>query len=182
MSVRTYLTHFPESGNRVYIDPMAAVIGRVSLADDVSVWPMCTLRGDVHYIQVGARSNIQDGSVLHVTSPHEGAPEGYPLIIGEDVTVGHNVTLHACRIGNECLIGMGAIILDGAVIEDRVMIAAGSLVSPGKVLESGGLYLGNPARRVRDLTEEELAFFRESAAHYVKLKDQHLASSRIIED
>lgn len=182
MNLRSYLNHRPDIGNRVYLDPMAAVIGQVSLGDDVSVWPMCTLRGDVHFIQVGARSNIQDGSVLHVTSPNKNTPEGYPLIIGESVTVGHNVTLHACKIGNECLIGMGSTILDGAIIEDRVLIAAGSLVSPGKVLESGGLYLGNPARRVRDLTDDEIAFFRDSADHYVKLKDQHLTSSRIISD
>ena len=177
MSLRTFLDYTPTLGDRVFVDASAVIIGQVELADDASVWPMCTLRGDVHYIKVGARSNIQDGSVLHVTSAHTGGGDGYPLIIGEDVTVGHNVVLHGCTIGSQVLIGMGSIILDGAIIQDRVMLAAGSLVSPGKVLESGGLYLGNPAKRVRELSEKELGFFGYSAEHYVKLKDQHIETS-----
>lgn len=181
MSIRRFLNHHPQIDEGAYIDPMALVLGRVRLGKDASVWPMSTLRGDVHDIEVGERSNIQDGSVLHCTSPHTGAPDGYPLVIGNDVTIGHNVILHGCTIGNECLIGMGAIILDGAVIQDRVMLAAGSLVSPGKVLESGGLYLGNPARRARDLSEEELAFFKVSAEHYVRLKNQHEEDSEVLE-
>lgn len=178
MSIRSYLDYRPQLAEGVFIDDSAVVIGRVSLGKDVSVWPLTTLRGDVNYIEIGDRSNIQDGSTLHVTSPTSTSePEGFPLIVGRDVTVGHNVVLHGCRVGNECLVGMGSTILDGAVIEDRVMIGAGSLVSPGKVLESGGLYLGNPARRVRDLKPEELEFFKYSAEHYAVLKDKHIESS-----
>jgi carbonic anhydrase/acetyltransferase-like protein (isoleucine patch superfamily) len=132
------------------------------------------LRGDVNEIEIGARTNVQDGSVLHVTHDGPYSPGGRPLIVGDDVTVGHAVTLHACTVGDRCLIGMNSCILDGAVLEPDVMLAAGSLVSPGKRLESGALYRGSPARRARDLTEQELEMLRYSAAHYVRLKDKYL--------
>lgn len=178
MSIRTYLEHTPALGQNVFVDDSAVVIGRVSLADDVSVWPLVAIRGDVNFISIGRGTNIQDGSVLHVTSPSTGGGDGFPVIIGEDVTVGHKVTLHGCTIGERVLIGMGSIVLDGAVIEPDVVVGAGSLVAPGKRLESGGLYLGSPARRVRDLTEAEIAFFTQSARHYVSLKDRHMADSK----
>jgi carbonic anhydrase/acetyltransferase-like protein (isoleucine patch superfamily) len=180
MSIRTYLEYNPALGERVFVDASAVVIGRVSLGDDVSVWPMTVLRGDVNDIRIGARTNIQDGSVLHNTSPDSFPPHGFPLIVGEDVTIGHKAILHGCSIGDRVLIGMGAIILDGATIEPEVIVGAGSVVSPGKVLASGGLYLGSPAKRVRDLRPEELEFLRYSARLYVKLKDQHLATSTVI--
>jgi len=175
MNIRTYNDISPTIGARVYIDPAAVVIGRVTIGDDASIWPGAVLRGDVHEIRVGARTSIQDGSVLHVThdSP-EFSPGGHACIVGSDVTVGHRAVLHACTVGNFCLIGMGAIVLDGAVIEDNVILGAGSLVAPGKRLESGGLYVGSPARRARDLKPEELAFLKYSAEHYVKLKDAYL--------
>lgn len=175
MNIRTYNDISPTIGARVYIDPAAVVIGRVTIGDDASIWPGAVLRGDVHEIRVGARTSIQDGSVLHVThdSP-EFSPDGHACIVGSDVTVGHRAVLHACTVGNFCLIGMGAIVLDGAVIEDNVILGAGSLVAPGKRLESGGLYVGSPARRARDLKPEELAFLKYSAEHYVKLKDAYL--------
>jgi carbonic anhydrase/acetyltransferase-like protein (isoleucine patch superfamily) len=166
----------PTLGARVYVDPSAVVIGKVTIGDDSSVWPTAVIRGDVHSIEIGARTSIQDGSVLHVTHDGPYAPGGRALIIGSDVTVGHRVTLHACTIGNACLIGMGSIVLDNVVIEDFVMIGAGSLVAPGKVLHKGGLYVGSPARRMRDLTEKEIAFLTYSAAHYVKVKDEYLRS------
>jgi carbonic anhydrase/acetyltransferase-like protein (isoleucine patch superfamily) len=178
MSIRTYLDYRPLIGERVFVDESAVVTGRVSLGDDVSVWPLCGLRGDVNSISVGRGTNIQDGSVLHVTSPSTSGGDGFPLVIGEDVTIGHKAVLHGCNIHDRVLIGMGAIVLDGAIIESNVVVGAGSLVSPGKVLTSGGLYLGSPARRVRDLTEKEIAFFSYSANHYVWLKDQHINSSR----
>lgn len=173
-TVRPFNGEYPEIGERVWIDPAATVIGRVRLGDDVSVWPGTVLRGDVHRIQIGARSNIQDGSIAHVT--HDGiySPGGFPLIVGEDVTVGHAAVLHACRIGDRCLIGMGAIVLDGAVIESDVMLAAGSLVSPGKHLKSGWLYRGRPAQPARELTAQQLEALRYSAEHYVRLKEQYL--------
>jgi carbonic anhydrase/acetyltransferase-like protein (isoleucine patch superfamily) len=177
MTVRTYLEHRPVIADRVYIDDSAVVIGRVSLGPDVSIWPLTAIRGDVHDIRIGARTNIQDGSVLHNTSPDSFPPQGFPLVVGEDVTVGHRVILHGCTIGDRVLIGMGAVVMDGACVESDTIVGAGSIVSPGKVLSSGGLYVGSPARRVRDLRPEELEFLRYSAAHYVKLKDNHLHDS-----
>lgn len=174
MNIRPFKQFHPQLGARVFVDSSAVVIGRVRLGDDASVWPTTVIRGDVNDIHIGARSNIQDGSVLHCTSPSPEMPSGVPLVIGEDVTVGHGVILHACTIGNFCLIGMGATILDGAVLEDFVFVGAGAMVTPGKKLESYGLYLGSPARRARNLTAEEIADLRESAAHYVRMKDQYL--------
>ena len=179
MSIRTYKEFSPEIGKNVFVDESAVVIGRVKLADDVSIWPLTALRGDVNYIEIGERTNVQDGSVLHVTSPSTSDDEhGFPLIIGKDVTVGHKAVLHGCTIHDNVLIGMGAIVLDGAVIESNVVVGAGSLVAPGKVLESGGLYLGSPAKRVRDLSEKEIEFFCYSAKHYARLKDEHLSNSK----
>jgi carbonic anhydrase/acetyltransferase-like protein (isoleucine patch superfamily) len=174
MSVRPFEGQMPELDEGVYIDNDATVIGRVSVGEDSSIWPACVVRGDINTISIGARTNIQDGSVLHVTHDSDYAPGGYSLNIGDEVTVGHKAMLHACSIGNRCLIGMSAIILDGAVIEDEVVIGAGSLVAPGKRLESGYLYLGQPARRVRKLSQKELDYFFYSAGHYVRLKDRYL--------
>lgn len=175
MSIERYLNFTPVLGQRVYVAPSAVVIGRATLADDVSIWPTAVVRGDVFSIEVGARSNIQDGSVLHVThdSPH--TPGGRALIIGSDVTVGHRVVLHACTVGNSCLIGMGSVVLDDAIVEDHVIVGAGSVIAPGKRLESRGLYVGSPARRARDLRPEEIEFLSYSASHYVKLKDDYLS-------
>jgi carbonic anhydrase/acetyltransferase-like protein (isoleucine patch superfamily) len=174
MAVRTYDGIAPQIGPRAYVDPAAVVIGRVTIGEDASIWPCAVLRGDVHEIRVGARTSIQDGSILHVThdSP-EYSPGGRACIVGADVTVGHRVVLHACTIGDRCLIGMGSVVLDDVVIEDSVILGAGSLVPPGKRLERGGLYVGSPAKRVRDLTPKELAFLTYSAEHYVRLKDSY---------
>jgi carbonic anhydrase/acetyltransferase-like protein (isoleucine patch superfamily) len=159
------------------MDDTALVIGRVTLAKDVSLWPYVVARGDVNTISIGARSNIQDLSVLHVTHDGPYTPGGVPLMVGEDVTVGHKCLLHACRIGDRCLIGMGSIVMDGAVIEADVLLGAGSLVTPGKLLIAGHLYRGNPAVKVRALTDKELQMLRYSADHYVRLKDLYLAES-----
>jgi len=166
----------PRLGQRVWIDPDATVIGEVSLADDVSIWPRTVMRGDVNAITVGARTNIQDGAICHVTHDGPYSPGGFPLVLGEDITVGHGAILHACTIGDRCLIGMGALVMDGAVVEADVMLAAGSLVSPGKHLKPGWLYRGRPAEPVRELTDKELEMLRYSAAHYVKLKDRYLGA------
>lgn len=172
-NTRTFSGTGPQLGDRVWIDPAATVIGAVRLGDDVSIWPGAVLRGDVNTIAVGDRTNIQDGSICHVTHDGPYTPGGFPLVIGADVTVGHGAILHACRIGDTCLIGMGATVLDGAVIGDRVMLAAGSLVAPGHELESGHLYRGSPARRVRTLTDTELEALEYSAQHYVALKNRY---------
>ena len=179
--MRSFDRERPELGAGVWIDPAATVIGRVVLGDDASVWPGAILRGDVNSITVGARSNIQDGTICHVTHDGPYSPGGLPLVLGADITVGHAAVLHACTIGDRCLIGMGALILDGAVIKSDVMLAAGSLVSPGKHLESGWLYRGRPAEPVRRLSQRELEMLRYSAAHYVRLKDRYLAESDLID-
>ena len=175
MPIRSYTGIQPVIGQRVYIDESAVVIGKVTLADDASLWPMVVARGDVNTISVGARSNIQDLSMLHVTHDGPYSPGGAPLSIGADVTVGHKCILHACSIGDRCLIGMGSIVMDAAVVESDVLLGAGSLVSPGKRLESGFLYRGSPAQKVRPLTDAEREMLLYSAQHYVRMKDRYLA-------
>lgn len=174
MNIRSFGNTAPVLGARVYVDPAAIVIGRVKIGDDASIWPAAVVRGDVHDIEIGARTSIQDGSVLHVTHDGPYSPGGRSLSVGSDVTVGHRVTLHACTIGNKCLVGMGSVVLDNVVTEDLVMIGAGSVVPPGKRLETRSLYVGSPARKVRDLTQAEIDFFMYSAAHYVELKNEYL--------
>ena len=177
MSVRPFQGVMPELAARVYVDPAAVVVGRVWMGEDASIWPMAVARGDVNFIRIGARTNVQDAGVLHVTPDGPYSPGGLPLEIGEDVTVGHRVTLHACTVGDRCLIGMSSTVLDGAVLEEDVFLAAGSLVPPGKRLAARGLYRGSPAVRVRDLGERDLEMLKYSAAHYVRLKDRYLAGA-----
>ena len=175
MTLRPYLDQFPRLGERVYVDPAASVIGDVELADDVSVWPGCVVRGDVNFIRVGARTNIQDGTVIHVS--HDGPHAklgGFATVIGEDVTIGHKAIVHACRIGDAALIGMGAIVLDGAVVESHGFVGAGAVVPPGKTVGRGELWLGNPARKVRMLSEADIEGLYYSAQHYVRLKNRYL--------
>ncbi|RYV04265.1 gamma carbonic anhydrase family protein [Shewanella sp. OPT22] len=176
-SIRSYKGMRPFIGKNTYIDSSSVLVGDIYLDDDVSIWPMVAARGDVNSIKIGARSNIQDGTVLHVTHKSESNPDGYPLIIGDDVTVGHKAMLHGCTIGNRVLVGMGTLILDNATIEDDVMIGAGSLVPPGKVLESGYLYVGRPVKQVRSLNDKERTFLGYSAAHYVRLKNDYIAET-----
>ncbi|MFO7995284.1 MAG: gamma carbonic anhydrase family protein [Marinobacter sp.] len=173
-NVRTHKGNTPQFGQRAWIDPSAVVIGDVQTGDDVSIWPMTVVRGDMHKIRIGNRCSVQDGSVLHITHASDFNPGGWPLIIGDDVTIGHKALLHGCTVGNRVLVGMGCIIMDGAVIEDEVIVAAGCLVPPGKTLESGYLYVGSPCRQARALTDNEKTFFRYTASNYVKLKDEYL--------
>lgn len=173
-SIRPFQKKFPNLGERVYIDPMSTVIGDVTLGNDVSVWPMAVIRGDVNSITIGDACSIQDGAVLHVTHDGPYTPGGKALVIGKGNTIGHQAILHACTIDDYCLIGMGAIVLDGVHIERQVMIGAGSLIAPGKRLESGYLYLGNPAKAVRKLSSKEMEQLVYSAEHYVRLKNKYL--------
>lgn len=174
MTVRSFESSMPQIDSSAYIDSTALVSGDVQIGADSSIWPMSVVRGDVNYIRIGERTNIQDGSVLHVThaSREYTTESGFPLIIGNDVTVGHKALLHACTIGDFCLIGMGAIVMDGVIIEDETLVAAGSLVTPGKHLEAGYLWTGSPARRQRPLTDKEKRYLRYSAEHYVRLKNR----------
>ncbi|MEE9551930.1 MAG: gamma carbonic anhydrase family protein [Gammaproteobacteria bacterium] len=174
MTIRNYQGKTAKIAKSVYVDESAIVIGDVTIGEDSSLWPMVVARGDVHSITIGARTNIQDGCILHVTHDGEYSPGGFPLVVGNDVTVGHRVTLHACTIGDYCLIGMSATIMDGAVLQDKVMLGAGSLVLSGKKLETGYLYMGSPVKKVRFLTDEELAYLEYSAGHYVKMKNLHM--------
>lgn len=175
MGIRPFQGISPILGQRVYLDAAATVIGDVVLGDDVSIWPGTVLRGDVNFIRVGARSNIQDGSVVHVThdGPY-GRPGGLATVIGEDVTIGHGAIIHACTIEDACLIGMGSVILDGAVVKKNGFVGAGAVLSPGKTVGSGELWLGNPARFVRLLDAQEIEQLAYSAQHYVRLKDKYL--------
>lgn len=170
-----HLNAKPKLKDRAWIHPSAVVIGDVILDDDVSVWPMAVIRGDMHSIRIGARTSVQDGAVLHITHASDFNPEGYPLNIGADVTIGHQACLHGCTIEDQVLIGIGAKVLDGAVVESQVIVGAGALVPPGKRLESGFVYAGTPAKQMRPLSDKERAFFKYSAANYVKLKDSYLA-------
>lgn len=174
MAIRSYQQFTPLLGERVFVDASAVVLGDVEIGDDSSIWPLVVIRGDMHSIRIGERSSVQDGCVLHITHAGPFNPGGYPLNIGDDVTIAHKVILHGCSIGNRVLVGMGSIVMDGVVIEDEVVLGAGSLVPPGKRLESGYLYVGSPARQVRPLSEKERSYFRYSADNYVRLKDQHL--------
>lgn len=174
MKLRTFNGLTPKLGEAVFVDPSAVVLGDVEVGDHCSIWPLTVIRGDMHRIRIGSRTNIQDGSVLHITHAGPFNPDGYPLEIGDEVTIGHQVMLHGCTIGNRVLIGMSAIVMDGAVIEDEVVLGAGSLVPPGKRLESGKLYVGRPAKAVRDLSDDERAYFRYAADNYVALKEQYL--------
>ena len=158
----------------VYVHHSASVIGHVNLGENVSVWPCAVIRGDINFIRINAGSNIQDGAVLHVNHASEQDKLGSPLIIGEHVTIGHNVILHGCTINDECLIGMGSIVMDKAIVQKHVLVAAGSLVPEGKVLESGFLYMGSPVKQIRALTADEIAFFMVSANNYIALKNQYL--------
>ncbi|WP_058973468.1 gamma carbonic anhydrase family protein [Type-D symbiont of Plautia stali] len=173
-ALRPYKNHFPQTGDRVMIDRSSVIVGDVQLADDVSIWPLVAIRGDVNKVVIGKRSNIQDGSVLHVTHKSTSTPEGHPLLIGEDVTVGHKAMLHGCSIGDRVLVGMGSILLDGVIVEEDVMIGAGSLVPPGKRLESGYLYVGSPVKQVRPLSEAEIAGLLYSSNNYVGWKNEYL--------
>ncbi|MEO8001749.1 MAG: gamma carbonic anhydrase family protein [Arenimonas sp.] len=175
-NIRAFQGVSPVLGEGTYVDEAATVIGDVVLGDDVSIWPGTVVRGDVNFIRIGSRTNVQDGTIIHVThdGPY-GKPGGFATVIGEDVTIGHAAVIHACVIEDACLIGMGATILDGAIIRKNGFVGAGAVVPPGKTVESGELWLGNPAKCVRKLSGKEIEQLYYSAQHYVRLKDKYLA-------
>ena len=175
MPLHAYKGITPTLGNSVYIEDSAVLYGDITLADDVSIWPLVAARGDVNDITIGERSNIQDGTILHVSRPTASNQSGYPLIIGADVTVGHQCMLHGCVLGDRILVGMGSVVMDGVIVEDDVFIGAGSVVPPNKTLKSGFLYVGNPIKQIRPLKQTELDFLTQSAINYVELKNEYLA-------
>ena len=179
-SIKDHCGITPEIGKRVYVDEFCSIIGDVVIGDDSSVWPMAVIRGDMNSIRIGARTSIQDGAVLHITHKNTENPNGHPLNIGDEVTIGHKAVLHGCTINNRSLIGIGAIVLDGAIIEEEVIVGAGCLVPPGKRLERGYVYKGNPATKARPITKKERAYFQYTALNYVELKDSYLAEKNEI--
>ncbi|WP_255533747.1 gamma carbonic anhydrase family protein [Reinekea sp. G2M2-21] len=174
MAIHSFRGVQPAIADRVMISPQAYVLGDVTIGTDSSIWPGAIIRGDMHSIHIGERTSVQDGVVLHITHASDYNPEGHPLVIGNDVTIGHQACLHGCHVGNEVLIGIGATILDGAVVEDQVIVAAGALVPPGKRLESGYMYKGSPVQKARPLSDKEKSYFKYTAGNYVKLKNEYL--------
>jgi carbonic anhydrase/acetyltransferase-like protein (isoleucine patch superfamily) len=166
--IRPYKTILPRIGQRVFLADNAAIIGDVEIGDEASIWFGCTVRGDVNDIKIGARTNIQDGTVIHVSSTLQGT------YIGDDVTVGHMAMLHACTIEDASFIGMMACVMDGAHVETGAMVAAGALVTPGKRVPKGQLWGGSPAKFMRELTQEEKDYIPYSAGHYVRLAREYL--------
>lgn len=176
MNIRPYLDQTPIIAPSAYVDPSAVVIGETALENDVSIWCGVMIRADVNSIKIGARSNVQDLSMLHVSKKTADKPQGSPLVIGEDVTIGHQVMLHGCTVGNRVLIGIGSIVLDDVIIEDDVILGAGSLVPPRKILKSGYLYMGSPAKAVRELSDKDRKAILENAVHYQNLAKNHRQS------
>jgi carbonic anhydrase/acetyltransferase-like protein (isoleucine patch superfamily) len=177
VAIRAFQETWPHLGQDVYIDDSAILIGDVTVGDDVSFWPTAIARGDVAAIEIGSRTNIQDGCMIHGTHKGRYSPDGFSVLIGSGVTVGHHAVIHGCRIGENSLVGTASIVMDGATVEDRVMIGAGSLVPPGKRLETGYLYVGTPVKRLRPLTSDEFDLLVYSADHYVRLKNEYLTRS-----
>ncbi len=174
VDIRAFQGMTPRIAEDVWVDPTAVVIGDVEIGSGSSIWPLVVVRGDIHHIRIGKNTNIQDGSVVHVTHDSRFNPGGYPTIIGDNITVGHKVMLHGCTIGDNCLIGMSSTVMDGAIIEPRVVLGAGSLVPGGKVLEGGYLWVGSPVRRARELNEKEQEFLDYSAQNYARLAKKYL--------
>jgi carbonic anhydrase/acetyltransferase-like protein (isoleucine patch superfamily) len=166
----------PRVDPAAFVAPGAVLIGDIEVGPDASIWYNCVLRGDVNHIRIGARTNIQDGSVLHVDSPRPGNEAGLPTLIGEDVLIGHMAMVHGCILHDRAFVGLGAIVMDGCEIESGGMLAAGALLAPGRRIPAGQLWAGRPAKYVRDLSEEELAGQRAGVAHYVALARLHASA------
>ena len=170
-------SHRPRIDPSAFVPDAAVVIGDVTLGPQSSLWFHTVVRGDVHHVRIGARSNVQDGTVIHVTHDGPYSPGGFPTIVGEGVTIGHAAVIHACTIEDYCLIGMHASVLDGAVVQKYGFVGAGALIPPGKVVGERELWLGNPAKFVRLLSDRQIEQLHYSADHYVRLKDEYLASA-----
>lgn len=175
--IRRFENQAPQIAETAFVDETAVIIGDVSIGDHSSIWPMTVIRADINKVTIGKRCSIQDGTVIHVNHVGPFNPEGDTVLVGDDVTVGHRALLHGCEIGDRCLIGMAAVVMDRVVIESDVFVAGGSLVTPNSVLKSGYLYMGAPARQVRELTEKEREKILYSAEYYAKLGQRHSSVS-----
>jgi len=164
-----YRCHMPRIAPSAFLAPGVVVIGDVEIGEDSSVWFGSVVRGDVHHVRIGARTNLQDGTIVHVTR------NGLPTLVGSDVTVGHRCTLHACTLEDRAFVGMGATLLDGSHVESDAMLAAGALLTPGTRVPGGQLWAGSPARFMRALRDAELAAFADRSAHYVELAQEYRA-------
>jgi carbonic anhydrase/acetyltransferase-like protein (isoleucine patch superfamily) len=174
--IHKFKNYMPSIGKDTWVAASADVIGEVICGDDCSIWFGCVVRGDVHHIKIGNRTNIQDLSMIHVTHYKNGDKStGNPTIIGDDVTVGHRVMLHGCTIEDGCLIGMSATILDGAVIGKESIVGAGALVTKNKIFPPRSLIVGSPAKTIRELTDEEVTELYASAKRYVEFKKDYQA-------
>lgn len=173
MNIRTFRGQTPRIHGSAFVDPSVIVIGDVEVGEDSSIWPGCVVRGDVESIRIGRRTNLQDLTLVHVTS------NKHPTSIGDDVTVGHRVILHGCTVKDRVLVGMGAILMDGVVVGEDCIVGAGALLSPGTQVPPGSLILGSPGRVKRPISAEERAFLRESAARYVGYASEHREALRL---
>jgi len=171
MPIIKYQDVTPEIGDKCFVADSADVIGKVELGGNSSIWYNCVVRGDVNYIKIGKGTNIQDGTIIHVASEKLG---DLPTVIGDNVTIGHMALIHACTIESEAFIGMKACILDGAVVQSKAYVGAGAVVTPGKVVKTGELWAGVPAKKIRDLTEEDYATMKWNTEHYVHLAHSYL--------
>jgi gamma-carbonic anhydrase len=168
-----FLGKRPRIDSSAFVAPGARLIGDVEIGPDASIWYNCVLRGDVNSIRIGARTNVQDGSVIHVDSPKPGHEPGHPTLIGEEVLIGHLAMVHGCILHDRAFVGLGAIVMDGCAIESDAMLAAGAMLTPGRTIPSGQLWAGRPAKYVRDLSPAELVGMRVGVAHYVALARMH---------
>ena len=175
----TFDGHTPRIDPTAFVAPGAQLIGDVEIGSEASIWYKCVLRGDVNRIRIGARTNVQDGSVIHVDSPKAGDQTGRPTLIGEEVLIGHLAMVHGCILHDRAFVGLSAIVMDGCVIESDAMLAAGAMLTPGKRIPSGQLWAGRPAKYVRDLSPQELEGQRAGVAHYVALAKAHAEAIRM---
>lgn len=174
MSLIDFEEKSPKIDPSAFVAPGAQLIGDIELGAEASIWYNCVLRGDMNQIRIGARSNVQDGSIIHVDPPRPGGPDiGFPCLIGEEVLIGHLAMVHGCTLHDRAFVGLGAIVMDGCEIESDSMLAAGAMLTPGKRVPSGQLWAGRPARYVRDLAQADLAGMRLGVVHYVELAQRH---------
>jgi gamma-carbonic anhydrase len=175
-TILAYGGHTPAIDPAAFVAPGARIIGQVVIGAHSSIWYNCVLRGDVNRIRIGARTNIQDGTVIHVDSPKTGNDAGLPTIIGDDVLIGHLVMLHGSILHDRAFVGLGSIVMDGCTIESDGMLAAGAMLTPGKTIGAGELWMGRPAKKLRDMSADEIAGNRRGAAHYADLATLHAAA------